>query len=315
MAASLPVEPRPDRLRSPLVRAFVATRPAFLSVTAVAVLVGIAAAAADGVRIDLALAAATLLAALLAHAAGNLVNDWADAGNGGDAINRERIFPFTGGSRLIDNGVLTRGEVGRLAAAMGLAAALGGMALAWAAGPWLFAVGAAGLLLAWAYSTRPLWLVARGLGEAVIALTWLLVVVGADGVQRGAPSLAAAVAGMPLALLVANVLYVNQFPDLAADAAVGKRTLVVRLGSARARGGSALLALVAYGWLVVSATLGALPIEALAGLAAVPLSLAAATGVWRNAGEPSKLAPAIRAAIAAALIHGLALAVALWSLA
>lgn len=69
----------------------------------------------------------------------------------------------------------------------------------------------------------------------------------------------------------------------------------------------------AYGSLVVSATLGALPTATLAGLAAMPRSLAATTGLWRNAREPSKLGPGIRATIVAALVHGLALAAALCS--
>lgn len=313
MAAHSPAEPTPARYRSPLARAIAATRPAFLSVTAAAVAVGIANAATTGIGIDPALAITTLLLAVLAHAAGNLANDWADAANGGDAINHGRVFPFTGGSRFIDNGVLTREAIGRLAVGCGLTTALGGLALSAIVGSWLLAIGAAGLLLAWAYSTPPLWLVARGLGEATIATTWLLVVVGADGVQRGTPALSAAIAGMPLALLVANVLFVNQFPDLEADAAVGKRTLVVRLGGDNARVGSALLALGAYGWLVASVAMEHLPAAALAGLLAASLSAIAAVGLWKHANEPARLAPAIRAAIAAALVHGIGLSTGLWA--
>lgn len=315
MSTALPAEPNPARFRSPLWRAIAATRPAFLSVTGAAVLLGFAHAGGDGVRIDAALALATLLLALCAHAAGNLINDWADAANGGDAINRGRIFPFTGGSRFIDNGVMTRAQVGTLALAMGLATIIGGVVLALIVGPWLLAVGAAGLVLAWAYSTPPLWLVARGLGEATIATVWLLVVVGADGVLRGAADASAAIAGLPLALLVANILFVNQFPDREADASVGKRTLVVRLGAGTARGGSAVLALAAYGWLLVAVVSGALPALALAGLAAAPLSVVAAVGLWRHAGEPALLGPTIRVTITAAILHAVMLSVALWAMA
>jgi 1,4-dihydroxy-2-naphthoate octaprenyltransferase len=312
MANAVPAEPSPARFRSPLTRAIAASRPAFLSVTAVAVLVGIANAALAGSPIRPALALATLLLALLAHAAGNLLNDWADAGNGSDAINQARLFPFTGGSRFIDNGVMTRAEVGALARTLALSTITGGILLTLIVGPWLLALGAAGLLLAWAYSAPPLWLVARALGELSIACAWLLVVIGADGVLRGVPAASAAVAGLPLALLVANILFVNQFPDREADAAVGKRTLVVRLGAERARGGSAVLAVTAHGWLLGAVLVGALPSTALAALVAAPLSGVAARGVWRHASHPAALAPSIRLTIAAACLHGLAMALGLW---
>lgn len=312
MSGTAPREPAAGDFRSPLGRAFAATRPAFLSVTAVAVLVGIANAASSGLDVRPALALATLLPALLAHAAGNLINDWADAGNGGDAINKARLFPFTGGSRLIDNGVLSRQAVLQLALVCALVTVAGGLALSVLAGPWLLAIGAAGLTLAWAYSTPPLWLVARGLGEVTIAIVWLLVVVGADGVMRGAVNAASAIAGLPLALLVANILFVNQFPDREADATVGKRTLVVRLGPWRARGGSWLLAALAYGWLVAAVQTGYLPQAALAGLTSAPLSMVSALGVWRYSAIPTRLGPAIRLGIAAGVLHGVALAIGLW---
>jgi 1,4-dihydroxy-2-naphthoate octaprenyltransferase len=45
--------------------------------------------------------------ALLTHAAVNVINDVADHHNGTDAANTARLFPFTGGSRFIQNGVLS----------------------------------------------------------------------------------------------------------------------------------------------------------------------------------------------------------------
>jgi 1,4-dihydroxy-2-naphthoate octaprenyltransferase len=96
----------------------------------------------------------------------------------------------------------------------------------------------------------------------------------------------ALVAGLPYALHVANLLFINQFPDVKADAAAGKRNLVVRLGPQRARWLYALIAIAAYAWL-------------------------AARGLVRNALRPAALDPAIRATIGAALVHGALLAAAL----
>ncbi len=80
-----------------------ATRPRFLSITVVAVLVGLASAIGSGVAPHWTSAALTLLGAVLIHAGANLVNDYHD--READAGNTERLFPFTGGSRMIQDGV------------------------------------------------------------------------------------------------------------------------------------------------------------------------------------------------------------------
>ena len=84
-----------------------ATRPAFLIVTLAASLLGVASAAASGARIDPVAATLALVFALVAHAGVNVLNDYFDARNGSDACNSERLFPFTGGSRLLQNCVLS----------------------------------------------------------------------------------------------------------------------------------------------------------------------------------------------------------------
>ena len=109
---SAAVEPTPAALANPLLRYFAATRPPFLSVTLVGCLVGLASAHAGGVRIDALTAILTVLFALMAHAGVNVLNDYFDDRNGTDAANSERVFPFTGGSRFIQNGVLTRRATG-----------------------------------------------------------------------------------------------------------------------------------------------------------------------------------------------------------
>ena len=80
------------------------TRPAFLLVTVSAALVGIASAASCGCGFDLPAALATVLLACVAHAGANVLNDYHDARNGADAANTEGLYPFTGGSRLIQQG-------------------------------------------------------------------------------------------------------------------------------------------------------------------------------------------------------------------
>ena len=108
-----PLEPTLASLPSPVLRYFAATRPAFLSVTFVGVLLGLASAAASGAHLDPATATLTMFFALVAHAGANVVNDYYDSLSGCDAVNTGRVFPFTGGSRFIQNGVLSQHTVGR----------------------------------------------------------------------------------------------------------------------------------------------------------------------------------------------------------
>lgn len=128
--------------------------------------------------------------------------------------------------------------------------------------------------LAWFYSAPPLVLHSRGLGElaTAVVVTGLTPLVGfllqagtPSAAAAGAPVLAAALA--PLMGLQFAMLLAIEFPDAAGDAASGKRTLVVRLGGARA---AALLRA------LLIAVYGSIPLLLRAGLPATVGALGAA---------------------------------------
>ena len=304
----MPAEPSLATLPSPALRYFLATRPAFLSVTLVACLIGLASAHAGSVPLDTADALLTVIFALVAHAGVNVINDYHDAGNGSDACNSERLFPFTGGSRFIQNGVLSMRQTAAFGYGLLASVIPAGLWLAWNSGGGLIWIGLAGIVVGWAYSAPPLRLMSRGLGEIAIAAGWLLVVMGTDFVQRGGFASTPLVAGASYALLVASLLFINQFPDRKADAIAGKRTLVVRLGADTAKWGYLLIAVVAYGWLVLQIGRFNLPQGCAAAAFTLILSFRAARLLIEHAAEPSELAPAIKLTIAATNLHGLILA-------
>lgn len=311
-----PLEPTLDALPNPFLRYFAATRPAFLSVTFVGCLLGLATAAWSGIAVGPALATVTLFFALMAHAGANVINDYYDALSGCDGANTERQFPFTGGSRFIQNGVLSLRATGILGYTLLAVVVPAGLWLTAVSASGLMLIGLAGLVVGWAYSAPPLKLQSRGLGEFAITAGWLLVVVGSDFVQRHGFAFAPVASGLGFALLVANVLYINQFPDVKADAGAGKNTLVVRLGVARARWGYVLIAVLAYGWPLLMVLLGRLPLPALLALLPAAASIAATRRLWSCAGRPAELTPALKLTILAASAHGLLLAIVLslpWS--
>ncbi len=295
-----------------LKRWFVATRPAFLSVTLVAVLIGFASALHDGYAIAPIPALLTLLFALVAHAGANVLNDYYDALNGCDFAESDRIFPFTGGSRMIQNGVMTPRAVGILGAALLLSVIPAGLWLTLHSARGLLHIGLLGLVLAWGYSAPPFKLQSRGLGEFGITASWLLVVVGANYVLSQHFNFTPIASGSGLALLVANVLFINQFPDIRADRSAGKGTLVVRLGARQARWGYPLIAVLSYGWVVCMVALQQLPVWALVSLIPAVLSTKASLFLLRHAEQPTLLTPAIQWTIGAALVHGALMAVSLF---
>src|SRR5574339_656895 len=103
----MPAEPTLALLPNPVLRYFLATRPPFLTVSFFAALIGIATAYFDGVAISVETAVVSVVFALVAHAAVNVLNDYYDEMNGTDRLNTDRLFPFTGGSRFIQNGVIS----------------------------------------------------------------------------------------------------------------------------------------------------------------------------------------------------------------
>ena len=94
------------------------TRPGFLVITVVACVLGTSVAMASGLTLDVWKALATLVLAVLMHAAANVLNDYHDALNGADEANLVGLFPFTGGSRLIQTGQVTAQQTRHLALAL-----------------------------------------------------------------------------------------------------------------------------------------------------------------------------------------------------
>jgi 1,4-dihydroxy-2-naphthoate octaprenyltransferase len=298
------MEPTLATFQNPLARYFAATRPAFLSASLMSCLIGLAIAHHSGIALDSALATVTLLFGLLAHAGVNVLNDYYDALNGTDAQNTERIFPFTGGSRFIQNGVLTLAQTRSFGFALMFGVVLAGLWLMARSAPQLLYVGLAGLFIGWAYSAPPFRLNSRGLGELCVAAGFLLITVGTDFVQRKGFAAAPFIAGLSYALLVTNLLYINQFPDRKADTAAGKLHWVARLSVRYARWGYALIVVLAYGWLALSIISGWLPLTALAAALALPLSVKAARQLLQHAAQPQQLGEAIKLTIGAMMLHG-----------
>ncbi|MGF1643796.1 MAG: prenyltransferase [Thiotrichales bacterium] len=248
-----------------------ATRPAFLTASVLPVVVALALSRQLTAHLDVLLAILTLLAIILIHSGANVLNDYFDALNGTDDANQARVYPFTGGSRFIQNAVLDREETRRFGFGLIAAGAALGLLISALSGPPLLAIGLLGGLIAIFYSAPPC-LACRGLGDAAILVCFgLLPVIGTAYIQTGAFPVEAWWVGLSVGSFIAAILWANSIPDIAADRRANKLTLPARLGERRARYGLPALFGLGFG-LLVFAPLPAWSLIAL--LAAIPGALA-----------------------------------------
>ncbi|MCU0723100.1 MAG: prenyltransferase [Planctomycetes bacterium] len=274
-------------MTAPSLRAlFAETRPHFLLLSVTLVLVGSAAAAADG-PLSWPLFALTLAGLLLLHVGCNVLNDWFDWRSGIDA--RTVRTPFSGGSGYLPGIVSPRAALalGLGATAAGSAA---GLVLAWATGWALLAVGAAGVFIVLTYNAA---LSKVMLGELSAGLgLGFLPVIGTYLVQRGTVSAGVALLAVPAGLLTLNLLFLNEFPDAEADRAGGRRHLVIVLGSKWAGRLYAFLNAAIFAWIAAGAAAGWFSPWALLSLLALPLAARGALGALRDHGDRARLVPA-----------------------
>lgn len=198
----------------------------------VPMVVGAALAYADTGTLDIAWLLFAFVGVYLIEIGKNAVNEFFDYLSGADRlIPPNNRTPFSGGKKTIVGGKLSLVETGIIAATTLGAAFLIGLVIALYREPGIFWIGMAGGVIAVAYTFPPFKLCYRGLGEIVIGLAFgPLIVSGMYLMLTHNWSWNVVVAGLPIAFLIMNVIWINQYPDYESDRLVGKRNWVVRLG-------------------------------------------------------------------------------------
>jgi len=242
---------------------------------------------------------------VIAHVAVNVLNDYFDWKSGLDF--RTRRTPFSGGSGLLTGGLLEPKKVYWLGLAMlAIDAAIGlyfVLVQGWALLPVILLGGA------FAYFYTP-YLSHWSVGELVAGLgLGSLVVLGAYFVQTGYYSWTVVVASLAPGFLTANLLLLNEFPDLEADKTVGRRNLVMSLGPAGAARFFTILLVCTYGSVVVGVLTRLMPLGTLVVLLSIPLAYQAVNGVRAHLREGAPLEPALGANIMTILATDLLLSV------
>lgn len=212
-------------------RLFNAMRPKFFPASVLPVLAGSAWGFMVAGQFDLAAFLLALLATVCVHAGANVLNDVGDDAGGTDRRNEDRIYPYTGGSRFIQAGIMTPAGMARLGLSLLVVAAAAGLLLLLSKGTTVLWFGIAGVLLAVLYSLGPVRLASTGLGELSVGIAFgVLPVTGAAWLQSGTLGFDVLLFSIPVSVWVTAILLINEVPDISADGATGKRTLPVRFG-------------------------------------------------------------------------------------
>ena len=254
--------------------------------------VGTCAAAAEG-SLHVGWLIVTVLGIFAIEVAKNASGEIFDFDSGADlAVAPQDRSPFSGGKRVLVDGLLTRSQTAAISAIAYVIGAGAGFWIVVAREPKILWIGIAGVSCAYLYHAPPFKLSYRGLGELAVALCYgPLIAIGAYLVQRGQVAPDVLLLSLPLGLLIGAFLWINEFPDYAADKAAGKRTLVVRLGRRRASRTFAFIIAIAFGLLVLLPMLEVRSTVWLGFIAALPAA-AAARKLWRNPEPTREIVPA-----------------------
>ncbi len=282
---------------------FLETRPHFLLLSVVLAFLGAAIAWYDG-AFHLGYAVLAFVGLLLLHISANVLNDYFDYRSGVDL--KTKRTPFSGGSGILPAAMLQPVQVLWLGLIAFLLAVPIGiyfvLVSGWALLP-LLVVGALCVFLYTPLLTRmgwPEWAPGVALGT--------LPVLGAYFVQTSAYTLPAVIASIPSGILVHNLLFLNEFPDVEADAKGGRKTLPIVMGRARASILYSILTVATYAWIVGAVVARVMPAFSLIALLTLPLAVKAIQGA-RKYDDEAKLVPALGSNVMVVLVTQLLLGV------
>ncbi len=263
--SAAPAPARPSTVRIWLM----AARPRTLPAAVAPVLVGTSLAAPLADTFRPGAFAAALIGSVFIQVGTNLSNDYSDARRGADTEDRLGPVRVTAGGLVPPRQVLAATWISFAIAV------LVGAYLVYVAGPVVLAIGAASILAGVLYTGGPRPYGYEGLGELfVFAFFGLVAVTGSFYVQTEKLAWEAFVLAVPVGLLAAAILVVNNVRDLETDRRAGKRTLAVRLGPRRARELYAAMVFGAFATAPLPWVLGSLSAWLLLPWLALPLAVA-----------------------------------------
>jgi 1,4-dihydroxy-2-naphthoate octaprenyltransferase len=204
-------------------------RPRTLPAAIAPVLIGTSLINSDGRDINWVNALLALGVGLLLQIAVNYSNDYSDGIRGTDEA---RVGPV----RLVASGLKSATAVKNAAIISYLFASICGLLLSIRTSPFLILVGALAIVAGWKYTGGKKPYGYQGFGEVSVFIFFgLVATMGSYFAQSQEVSWKAFLLAIPMGALSCTILGLNNLRDRPKDEMVGKKTLAVRLGDAKAR--------------------------------------------------------------------------------
>jgi len=234
---------------------------------------------------------------LLAHISVDVLNEYFDYRSGVDL--KTQRTPFSGGSGALPMGLITPKQALWLGTGALIAIVPIGVYFSlnqgWALMP-LLVVAAVLIVFYTSFILKmgwPEWAPGVGMGS--------LPVLGMFFIQTGEYTTAAIIASIPSGILVHNLLLLNEFPDVEADASANRRTLPIVAGMRKASLFYSAMTVLVYLWIIGGVIAGEMPAFSLLGLLTLPLAVKAILGSMKY-DDMSKLGPAMASNVMVVLI-------------
>lgn len=227
-----------------------------------------------------------------------MLNDALDFLYGTDTSGSSGKNPYSGGSGVLVDGIITPGEMLRVVFLFYFIALGIGAYLTLTAGITLIYIILAGLFISIFYSAKPFRFAYRGVGEIAMLLGYgPIITLGAYFVQTGELALQPAIAGLVPGMLMWSMILVNEIPDYEEDKRARKMNLVVRLG--RERGKDLFIYSLVFIYVFITAMLaaGIFPLYALITILSAPFAYSSAKHLKKYYLDKIKVAAANEAMV------------------
>jgi 1,4-dihydroxy-2-naphthoate octaprenyltransferase len=264
------------------------TRPQFLLLTPVCTFAGVVVALYQAYPFNWLHFTLAFIGALLAHISVNVLNDYFDYKSGIDL--KVKRTPFSGGSGILPSGLLEPRKVYFFGIACLFLVILIGVYFILIYKLSMLPIVVLGVILVFSYTPRITKL--PGITEILgPGLGFGLMVLGTYFTQTGAYSMIAIIVSVVAGLLIANLLLLNEFPDVEADRSAGRKHIPIILGREKAAKVYCGITGLAYITIIAGVFMGILPLLGLLGLATFPLGIKTMKGVLNYHSEIDSLIP------------------------
>ena len=242
------------------------------------------------------------------HLGLNMIDDVFDYRHIVDLKKSTEKNPFTGGSGVLTDGLLTEREMLTAAVLCFAATIVIGLFLTYRCGWTVLALGVFGMASSVFYTVPPVKFGYRGCGELGLLINFgPVIVLGSYFVQAGRLAWEPLLVSLVLGFMMWSMIVINEIPDYDADRRGGKNNLVVLLGRDAAVGLYAGGLLLAYLLPPLLVCLGSAPPYILLAWLSLPWAWRSLIILVRHRHDPLRLAPANLAMIKVHTVTGLAL--------